>query len=208
MAKLPDPPSPSELAKIDPAEREVPRGTLIWRIYQQGGPFATSWDTFRFFGPTNNRFDHHEPPARNQKRGILYGAIDGPTCFAEAFQEARVIDVRRRAPWLVGFRLARGVKVLDLSSTWPTRAGASMAINSGSRAKAKRWSQAIYKAYPHIEGIWYCSSMNANKNAIALYERAKKAFPVSPAFHRALADLSMAKMVQKAAANFGYDCFS
>jgi hypothetical protein len=83
-----------------------------------------------------------------------------------------------------------------------------MAINSGARAKARKWAQAIYKAYPGIAGIWYCSSMNANKNAIALYERARSALPKSPAFHRALADLSMAKMVQKAAADFGYDCFS
>jgi len=208
VSKLPDPPSLSELAKIDPVERVIPRGTLIWRIYQRGGPFSTSWNSFRFFGPTNNRFDHHELPPSKQKRGILYGAIDGPTCFAEVFQESRVIDARRRDPWLVAFRLTAAITLLDMSGTWPTRAGASMAIHSGSRAKARKWSQAIYKAYSGIRGLWYCSSMNANKNAIALYERAKGSLPKSPVFHRALVDPSLAKMIQQAAAEFGYDCFS
>lgn len=204
MAKLPDPPLPSDLAKVAPAVKSIPRGKLIWRIYFQGGPFPTTWDCFRFIGPTGNRFDHHEPPLRKQKRGILYGSIDGPTSFAEVFQNERVIDVGRHEPWLVAFRLTSRVDLLDLSGTWPTRAGASMAINSGARARARKWSQAIYKAYPKIQGLWYCSSMNANKNAIALNERAKDALPKSPDFHRALADASLAAMVQKAAAEFGY----
>jgi hypothetical protein len=81
--------------------------------------------------PTNSRFDHHLPPSAVQDRGILYAAITGMTPFAEVFQETRVIDRRRNAPWLVAFDLARPLELLDLTDSWPTRAGASMAINSG-----------------------------------------------------------------------------
>ncbi len=130
--------------------------------------------------------------------------LTGAILFAEVFQETRVIDTRRGDPWLVAFRLLRGVTLLELSGTWPTQAGASMAIHSGPRSRSRKWSQAIYKAYPRIEGLWYCSSMNANKPAVALYERAKSSLPEIPVFHRALADPTLSKIVQQAGADLGY----
>lgn len=179
-------------------------GSVLWRVYFAGGAHPVAWDTFRHFGPTNSRFDHHPPPPSVQSHGVLYGAENGPTCLAEVFQQTRVIDRSRDAPWLVSFATMRDLTLLSLRDTWPTRAGASMAINTGRRDRARRWSQSCYKAYPAIDGLWYSSSMHGNKPAVALYERAISAMPAHPTFHRALADAAIYPALSNAAASVGY----
>ena len=84
------------------------------------------------------------------------------------------------------------------------RAGASTALHSGRRDRARRWSQAIYAAYPGADGLWYPSSMDANCPCVALYERARTALPARPSFHAALADPKLAVIVHHAAVRFGY----
>jgi hypothetical protein len=162
------------------------------------------WNTFRYFGPTGSRFDHHDEPQRIQERGILYTAIDGEICFAECFQSSRTIDVSRAGPALVAFALARERALLDLTSDWTTRVGASMAINSGPRPRARRWAREIYEAYPTLDGLWYASSMAANAPAQALFERAADALPARPTFHRSLGDAKLTDLVDGAAERFGY----
>lgn len=203
MPKFPEP--PPALASVKPVVKTLAAGTLLWRIYFQGGPFPGAWGAFRTFGPTGSRFDHQPPPPAVHTRGILYAAAHGPTCFAEVFQDTRVIDRTFRAPALVGFELTRPVALLDLTGTWPTTAGASMAINTGPRSRSRRWSQAIYAAYPRLEGLYYCSSMDANQPAVALYERAQGAMPKTPTFHRMLADPLVSALVSRAALRFNYD---
>ncbi len=201
MAKLPEPPKsftlPAEIATLA-------AGARCWRIYFAGGAHPVSWRDFRFYGPTNSRFDHHEPPARSQARGILYAADSPVTCLAEVFQTTRVVDRAANDPWLVAFDLAHDVDVLDLTGTWPTRAGGSMAIGSGPRPRARRWSQAIYSAYPKVDGLAYASSMHANRPCFALYERARAAIPSAPAFHRALSDPALVPRLDVAATRLGY----
>ena len=210
MPKLQAPPSSRELAqRTGPHPRRLPGGTLLWRIYFRAGENPTTWSMFRAYGPTNGRFDHHLPDslgaAQHQAdRAILYLAADGPTCIAEAFQEIRTIDRRSRDPWLVGLRIRRPVTLLDLTGTWPTRAGASMKISSGARPMAQRWSQTIYEAYPEIEGIYYGSSMHANQPCIALYERAAEALPERPLFNRSLNDPTWLEALRNAASDLGY----
>jgi hypothetical protein len=116
------------------------------------------------------------------------------------------LEVRspRSAPWLVAFEFARDVPLLDLTGTWPTRAGGSMAIGSGPRPRARRWSRAIYATYPNVEGLLYASSMNANQPALSLYERAQNAMPAAPVFHRALSDPALVPRLNAAAATLGY----
>jgi hypothetical protein len=176
----------------------------VWRIYNAAGPYPTSWNTFRAYGPTKSRFDHHLDPPRVQNRSIVYGAERHFTCFAEAFQYARTIDRLRHNPWLVAFSLVRDLTLLDLSGTWPTKAGASMAINTGQRARARRWSRAIYAAYPKLQGLLYSSSMDGNRPAVALYERARSAVPAKPMFNRALSDPALLPLITAAAREFGY----
>jgi hypothetical protein len=205
MAKLPYPPQPAVLRGIAPAWFQVSAGTLLWRIYFRAGAHPGVWNAFREFGPIRSaRFDHHPLPPRVQDRRILYGATEIQTCLAEVFQEGRHVDRAFREPWLVGFEVTRDLRLLDLSGVWPTRAGASMNINSGPRDRARAWSACIHEAYPAAEGLWYASSMHANRPAVALYERAQDALPGRPTAHRALADPILLVPLQRAAADLGY----
>jgi len=134
----------------------------------------------------------------------LYAATHGPTCFAEVFQDTRVIDRTAKDPWLAGFGLRRSVRLLNLTGSWPTRAGASMAINTGPRPRAQRWSRAIYEAYPKGQGLAYPSSMYGNFPAVALYERGLPALPPAPIFHRPLRDPALLPVLKRVARELGY----
>lgn len=212
MARLPTAPLSDELrTRLTARPVTLRAGSRLWRIYAQGGPHSAQWYDFRFFGPTGARFDHHVRDSRGnpcvQARGIYYAG--GPDegimiCLAEYFQSTGVINRKRRSPWLVAFELTRDVLLLDLCAVWPTAAGASMAINTGPHARARGWSVSIYEAYPHIEGLWYSSSMYANKPAVALYERARTAIPATPLFHRALADPALFGRLDRAAQIINY----
>jgi hypothetical protein len=205
MAKLPRPPPPAVLRRIAPIWLHVHAGSLLWRIYFRGGAHPGVWNGFRDFGPLRSaRFDHHLPPPRVQDRRILYCATEIQTCLAEVFQEGGHVDRAFREPWLVGFESTRDLQLLDLSGVWPTRAGASMNVNSGPRTRARAWSACIHEAYTAAEGLWYASSMHANRPAVALYDRAKSALPAHPLVHRALADPTLLVSLQRAAAELGY----
>jgi RES domain len=206
VAKLPAPPPRGALAtRLPPRIKSLARGTVLWRIYHRGGAHPAAWNRFRHFGPVPTmRFDPHSLPAREQSRGIVYAALGVYTCFAEVFQETRTIERYRGGPCLVGLELARSVSLLDLTGTWPTRAGASMALSSGRRDRARAWSARIYEDYPEVEGLYYPSSMDGNQPAVALYERAQDALPAWPLFHRALADPALDGAVARAALLFDY----
>ena len=79
-----------------------------------------------------------------------------------------------------------------------------MVISSGPRPRAQRWSQAIYSAFPKIDGLYYPSSMAANRPALALYERAVPAIPSAPAFHRPLSDPTLLTLLRNVARDIGY----
>lgn len=135
---------------------------------------------------------------------MLYAATTGPTGIAEVFQESRVIDRAGNDPALVSFEVARDLLLLDLTSSWPTRAGASMAINTGQRCRAQRWARAIYSAFPALDGIYYASSMYRNAPAVALFERAESAIPTRPTFHHPLSDLELDTALRNVAADIGH----
>jgi hypothetical protein len=204
MAKLPRIRGPEALAEVKPDWRVVPVGTALWRIYRRGGDHPTPWNEFRFFGPTGSRFDHHLEPPHVQSRGVLYAASKIETPFGEYFQTRRTIDVHEAAPWFVGFRLAQPVRLLNDRGRWATRAGASTALNSGSRKVARGYARAIYAAYPEAQGIWYGSSMDAHEPCITLFERAVDALPRRPSFHRALADPLLFPLLDRCADAFNY----
>jgi len=148
------------------------------RIYSRGGSHPTTWREFRFDGPLPlARFDHH---IAGERRGVLYAARELDTCVAEVFQDSRVVDRAAADRCVAGFRLTRSVRLLDLTSDWPTRAGASQALASGPRPRAQAWARAIHAAYPNIEGIWYPSSMHGGHPALVLFERADTALPPAP----------------------------
>jgi hypothetical protein len=203
--RLTPPPLVGALRAIAPEIHVIPAGAVLWRIYFRAGAHPARWNGFRSFGPTGSRFDHHPPPAkRHRSRAILYASDSGPTSLAEVFQHTRVIDRFADSPALAALELTAELELLDLTGAWPTRAGASMAISSGSRARARAWSRAIYAAYPSIAGLRYPSSMNANQPAFALYERARSGLPPVAAFDLPLAAPSLAAPLAAAAIRFGY----
>jgi hypothetical protein len=202
---LPHPPSVADLQKVGPEVHVLPRGAVVWRVYFRAGSYPSSWNAFRSYGPTAARFDHHdEPPAVHPAKAILYGADSSPTCLAEVFQDTRVVDRGRDQPALAAFQLMQDVSLLDVTGAWPTRAGASMAISTGSRRRAREWSRAIYDAYPQLAGIRYGSSMNANRPAFALYERSGVALPGAPLLDLPLSHPGLAVLLARAARRFGY----
>lgn len=210
MAKFPRPQDAAAIRPIAPAVRTFAKGTVLARVYFSGGAHPTRWSEFRRYGPTNARFDHHLLDKRGepwlQQRSVLYCARNAVTCFAEVFQQTRRIDRVRDAPWLAIFELERAVRLLDLTGTYPTRVGASVAINTGSRVRAREWAQCFYEAYDQLHGIHYASSMHANQPAIVLNDRAEaaKALPAHPRFNRALADDALVNVLKRTAIAVGY----
>jgi RES domain len=185
-------------------------GTILARLYYSRGAHPQTWNEFRYFGPVNSRWDHHlanEAGApRVQSRGIYHAAADAKTCLAEAFQATRRIDRVYQAPRLVVFKTLARLKLLDLTGDFATRMGASMAIHSGNRRRARGWARDLYEAYPEVQGILYAASMHGGQHAIALNERALKEslFPAHPVFHRALADDALLDPLKHAASLLGY----
>src|ERR1700684_1417922 len=210
MAKFPSSPGMRALARLAPAINTLGAGSILARIYYSRGEHAQVWNRFRYFGPLNSRWDHHVLGAPGnpemQTRGIYYAARDAKTCLAEAFSAARRIDRVFQAPWLVVFETLARLKLLDLTGDFATRMGASMAIHSGSRGRARGWARDLYEAYPEIQGILYAASMHGGQHAIALNERALTApvFPAHPLFHRALGDDIMLDPLKHAASALGY----
>ena len=203
--RLAPPPSVTDLRAVPPEIHVLPAGAVLWRIYFRAGDHPGRWNRFRTFGPTGARFDHQPPPPRvHRTRAILYASDSGLTCVAEVFQEGRTIDRFRNSPALVAFRTHRPLELLDLTGAWPTRAGASMAINSGSRSRARDWSRQIYTAYPEIQGLRYASSMHANQPAFALYERVRASVPASPELDQPLVNPALAGLLADAALRLGY----
>ena len=176
----------------------------FFRVYFRGSRHPVTWRTFRTFGPTDARFDHHLRPPREQERGILYVAVHPRTALAEVFQRRQTINTRRLNPWLVGFDTTEELSLLDLTGLWPTRAGASMALSTGPHARTRPWSRAAYQAYPQLHGLWYGSSMDSMRSCAALFERASGAIPPAPAFHRAVADVSLRALLEHWSTQLNY----
>jgi hypothetical protein len=212
MAKFPPPPSVERLREIRDAEDVVAVAPIsaLARIYLAGGRYPSNWNAFRTVGPVAaGRFDPHPPtddgrPVEAPGCGVLYAAVDLRTCVAESFQLARVVDRRAGRPWLVIFRPTRVLRLLDLSGTWPTRAGASQAISSGPRERSRAWARAVVEAYDDIDGMWYRSSMDAGRPAVCLWERARDAMPASPWAHLPLDAPGLTLPLARACRAIGY----
>ena len=208
MSKFPGPPGVDALRRITAKTIEVPAGTLFARIYFATGPYPSRWNQFRRFGPTAARWDHHLPGSgggpKEQDRAILYCAPDVDTCAAEVFQATRRIDRIRNAPTLVVFASQTPLTLLDLRGAFATTIGASTAIHSGPRSRTRAWARQLHEAYPTLQGVYYGSSMNGHAPAVALNERAERAIPERPQFHRALNDDLLVEVLQRIALRLSY----
>jgi hypothetical protein len=208
VAKFPEPPGVAALRDITPQILALEPDTMLARIYFAAGPHPARWNQLRRFGPTAARWDHHLPDpqgaACEQNRAVLYCAPDIDTCVAEVFQVTRRIDRTRDAPWLVVLGLRETINLLDVRGAFATRIGASTAIHSGPRARARAWARKLYDAYPDIQGLYYGSSMNGHAPAVVLNDRAQRAIPEQPEFHRALNDDLLVETLQHIALRLSY----
>jgi hypothetical protein len=194
------------LARDDTAQLDV--GTVLWRVYFAGGPFGTSWAAFRSYGPVlNGRFDHHRLPSTyDPDRRVMYAGVRIPGCLAEAYSRTRQIDRWTDDPYLVAFRLAKPVTLLDLRGSWPTRAGGSQAISTGPHSVGQAWSRAIYDSYADVDGLQYVASMAGSPDTnVALYERGEGALPPYPLLNIPLSHRGLDTALRHAASRFGYD---
>ncbi len=202
MPKFPWPPALDELRSVRADRHTLRSGALLARIYARGGRHPATWDQFRFTGPlATARFDHH---VAGERRGVLYGATDLTTCVAEVFQVSRVVDRFADDRCFTAFRLTRLVRLLDLTGDWPTRAGASQAIASGPRSRARAWARAIHDAYPALEGVWYPSSMAGGRPAVVLFQRAQDALPPQPEVDTPLSHPGLLPDLARISTTLGY----
>jgi hypothetical protein len=211
MAKFPEPPGVERLKNLTSVTKTLSAGFRVYRIFRASGAHPVYWNTFRYFGPTSARFDHHftDPKGNPQvdKRGIMYGVVGDeavPTCLAEVYQNARTIDRKLGSPVLCAFTLTERLFLLDLTGPFATQIGASMAINTGTRKRARRWAQQLYDAFPNVHGIYYPSSMYGNNPAIALFEGAAHALPASAVIHRQLDDPELISVIRGTAWDIRY----
>jgi hypothetical protein len=208
VSKFPDPPGVAALRDIAPQTLILPADTKLARIYFAAGPYPSRWNQFRSFGPTAARWDHHlvneQSAGVEQNRAVYYCAPNVDTCVGEVFQSTRRIDRTRNAPGIVIFALRQPVTLLDLRGTFATKMGASTAIHSGPRSRARAWARDLYDAYPELQGLHYGSSMNGHAPAVVLNERARPAVPEQPQFHRALNDDMLVEVLQQIALRLSY----
>jgi hypothetical protein len=190
------------------------------RICFAGVPYPSGFAHFRTFGPTASRFDHHLPGPdegpRHGTRAILYAVevIASPdgheealtAAVGEVFQQQRTIDMVTDSPRLAMFQTTRELRLLDLTGFWATRICASSNISSGPREIARRWSRALYEAFPQADGLLYRSSMSGGSClALALYERAEDAVPTKPRLDLPLGHSRLRGPVQRTARRLGYE---
>jgi hypothetical protein len=206
VAKLPHPPPAATLAAVGPDLVAVARHTVLWRMHHTSGPHVLAWNAMRAYGPVATaRFDPHPPPpGAGSGERVLYVGLDVQTCLAEVFQRTRVVNRRRGAPYVTGFSLTRTARLLDLSGSWPTRAGASQALNSGRTDVSRMWARAIRTAFPKIDGVWYPSSMNGNQPCVALFGPAADALPAAPKLSLPLSHPGLTTALARAATAVGY----
>lgn len=178
--KLPLPP-PTEQLRYQPQHRhELDAETVLWRVHRTSGEHVVPWNRLRYWGPSATmRFDPHEPPSRTQDRGVSYTALTVPTALAEVFQQTRVLNSRRGAPYLTAWSPTRALRLLDLTGTWPIQAGASHVINTGRRDYCRAWARAIHTAWPELDGLWHHSAMTGG-DAVTLFTHAGDSFPARP----------------------------
>jgi hypothetical protein len=212
VPKLPWPPSPDQLRGLRHEDDVVAVAPLtpLARVYRSGGRHPAHWNGFRGVGPAAAaRFDTHPPTADGSVaeapgHEVLYAGLTLRTCVAETFQLARVVDRQTDRPWLVVWRPVRVLRLLDLAGTWPTRAGASQAISSGPRGRARAWARVIHEAYPDIDGLWYRSSMDSGNPAVCLWAAARDAMPARPWAHLSLDAPGLALPLARASRAIGY----
>lgn len=203
--KLPVPPPPADQLRYQPERlHHLDSESVLWRVHRTSGDHVVPWNQLRHWGPSPTmRFDPHEPPPRMQVRGVSSTALTVPTALAEVFQQRRVINTRRGAPYLTAWAPACALTLLDLTGIWPIQAGASHVINTGRRDHCRAWARTIHTAWPALDGLWHHSSMTGGE-AVTLFTHAGDSFPARPMLSLPLDHPGLRAHLLDAATALGY----
>ncbi len=197
------PPSAEGLRASGGDWRTLRAGTVLWRVHRTAGPNVVGWNQLRYWGPSGARFDPHVPPRSESEIGVSYTATDVASALAEVFQDRRVVNTIRRAPYLTAWRTGRRLRLLDLAGTWPVRHGASHAINTGRHDLCRAWARAIYQRWPALDGLHVCSAMTG-RPCVVLWSGAADSFPAAPSFSAPLSDPALRPYLYRATQEIGY----
>lgn len=201
--KLGSPPEPGQLRAQSSDWVILDTDIALWRVHRSAGAHVIAWDRLRYWGPAPARFDPHEPPPRDQDIGVSYVAMDIPTALAEVFQDRRVVNTTRHAPYVTGWQPTRPLHLLDLTGTWPVRAGASHAITTGRHDLCREWARAIYLRWPATDGLYACSAMTG-RPSVVLWTHAVDTFPAAPSFSRPLSHPVIRPLLRAGAREIGF----
>lgn len=208
MTKLPQTP-PLSFTTEARHLRVVGTDEVLWRIYRSVGPHALGWDELRHWGPAPAmRWDPQTPPAAHDPGvGVLYAAGDATTAFGEVYQGPRKINRSEGGATLVGWQPSRELTLLDLTSNWPVRNGASASMMMGEKRSTQAWARQIFNVMGEdIDGL-YAQSSITNRPVITLFQRTEilPAFPDRPQFHALLSDVTVESLAEIAAFDLGFE---
>lgn len=198
---------PTDLPDIRPAEfRRIRASTTLWRIYSIVD-HPLPWNALRHRGPATSRWDPHPhgEPGEHRDRAVHYAATSIVTALAEVFQQHRTI-ICAPGMRLVGYRLGRGVRMLDANGRWFTRAGASQSVVYGDPMRTQRWAVAIAAESPDLDGIAYRSKLDPTQKCLALWLPAADALEqAAPLLDLPLDAPDLRGPIADAADRIGYD---
>lgn len=207
---LPGPPNPATLVDLglqDGETRVIVPAEVWWRAHLTQGDHVLAWNGFRSFGPIL-RFDPHAPPqGKDPTHGVWYGASSPDAALGELFQTERVIDRRRKSPYLTALSFTHPLTVLDVAThstgAWITRVGGTFAVSTAPHAITQQWARTIVEAFPHLDGIRY-NSRFAGHAGLALFLPARTAMPARPQLSQPLDHPDLMNRMAGAANRLGY----
>lgn len=205
-AKVPPPPSVLDWSDHHLAAFE----DELFRIYRTAGNYPVEWNTFREYGPVpTSRWDPHPLPSGiHPSHAIMYCACSLPTALAEAFQDARHVDLVANSPRLTIWKPSRPLTLLNLTSTssWTLQNGAAHSLNSlQDIALSQEWARAIFAADidDELDGLLVESTMTGY-DSVVLFKPAEESLPVAPIADAPLAAQHARLLIKAAAKEIGY----
>lgn len=201
-----NPPQPPSTLQTRPEDiLTVDRAELV-RIVFAASRFPLPWGEMRTWGPHPRcRWDPHPlPTGEHPNCGVLYTAGDLLTCAAEVFADTRVIDTRSDMPLLQVWEATHPLRLLDLTSTWALRNGASVSLDSARRSTCRAWARAIRVQLPDIDGLRTRSTMTGNDMTV-LFSPARDSLPTLPRYAEPLVDATIYALLTVLAPEIGYE---
>lgn len=204
-AKLSTP--PARLA-LDPGKHLEMFDGVLWRVTATSGAHPQAWNELREYGPIPGmRFDPHPPPeGPSPGVGFLYSARKITTALAEVFHHTRVIDRSFRGAALVGWRVTRPLRLLDLTGTWPVENYGAAALQMGEKTHTSEWARAIADQFGDtVDGLSHRSSVD-NGHMVTLFARSRRqeSFPRRPSFHELLSSAACDELILHACDELNY----